>query len=579
MKSKSLNKYISFFVLLISFQSLYAEEEIDIWNKEIKKESSGITQTDNNISNSTINTEIFKTPQIDTNIKIEDEISDNSNNIKIFGIYDPAENNFDLNMWTQTEAEKVRSSFKRINKIQLSNTAEKLFSNTILSFAYPPKDMDQKEFIGLKINWMIKNKKIDLIEKFLKQNNTFPNKKKLIQYLVDSNIAKANIKEGCNKINFLDKNIKDSYLDKFKIYCLVFDKKKNEAQLQLDILREEEKSDKFFDDKINFLLGVTSKTTKKIEDDSLLNFYLSSVTIKNFKYEPTKKTPNIIWEYLNAANLIKLEDDRDKEKLKSLEIAANQDQFDKQKIFEIYSNITFDLNSLIKAEDIYQTFDNIDARALIYQKYLLSDNEENKIKLLFLLKDLFQKDDLSNVFTKFLSDRLKEIDIENISRSYQEVVKKNIISEQEFRLGKIKYDDKILHRSRLLKYFNEEIDKKKAQKDFIKIYKKIRKNKKYFFSAKDLALLDSLVKDGFEIPKELDYQEIAKKYSIPSNLLQLAKSRESAFLTLKLVEIIGEDEAYNLDSETIYFITHLLNQNNLKKIRNEILISALPQRS
>ena len=71
------------------------------------------------------------------------------------------------------------------------------------------------------------------------------NKKKLIQYLVDSNIAKANIKEGCNKINFLDKNIKDSYLDKFKIYCLVFDKKKNEAQLQLDILREEEKSDKF----------------------------------------------------------------------------------------------------------------------------------------------------------------------------------------------------------------------------------------------------------------------------------------------------------------------------------------------
>ena len=61
--------------------------------------------------------------------------------------------------------------------------------------------------------------------------------------------------------------------------------------------------------------------------------------------------------------------------------------------------------------------------------------------------------------------------------------------------------------------------------------------------------------------------------------MQLAKSRESAFLTLKLVEIIGEDEAYNLDSETIYFITHLLNKTNLKKLRNEILISALPQRS
>ena len=81
------------------------------------------------------------------------------------------------------------------------------------------------------------------------------------------------------------------------------------------------------------------------------------------------------------------------------------------------------------------------------------------------------------------------------------------------------------------------------------------------------------------ILKRIVVIDISKKYNIPSNLLKLGESNESAFLTLKLVEIIGEDEAYNLDPETIYFITHLLNQNNLKKIRNEILISALPQRS
>ena len=67
----------------------------------------------------------------------------------------------------------------------------------------------------------------------------------MIQYLVDRNIAKADIKTGCEKIPFLDKNIKDPYLEKFKIYCLVFNNKKNEAQLQLDILREEKKSDNF----------------------------------------------------------------------------------------------------------------------------------------------------------------------------------------------------------------------------------------------------------------------------------------------------------------------------------------------
>ena len=221
---------------------------------------------------------------------IDGENLDTSNEIKIFGIYDPAVNNFSLNMWSETDAEKIRSSIKRINDIQLSNTATQLFEKIIFSFAYPPKGMQNDEFLDLKINWMIKNDRVDLIEQFLKQNDTFPYKKKIIQYLVDTNISKANIKEGCEKINFIDKNIKDSYLEKFKIYCLVFDNKKNEAQLLFDLLKEQNQSDKFFNDKLNYLLGITDKTSSKVKDDNLLNFYLSSVTIKNFKYEPTKKT-------------------------------------------------------------------------------------------------------------------------------------------------------------------------------------------------------------------------------------------------------------------------------------------------
>ena len=77
----------------------------------------------------------------------------------------------------------------------------------------------------------------------------------------------------------------------------------------------------------------------------------------------------------------------------------------------------------------------------------------------------------------------------------------------------------------------------------------------------------------------MNYKELLKKYEVPENLLALTKNNESAFLALKIVEIIGEDEPYQLDAETIFFITHLLNRTNLKKIRNEILISALPLRS
>ena len=44
------------------------------------------------------------------------------------------------------------------------------------------------------------------------------------------------------------------------------------------------------------------------------------------------------------------------------------------------------------------------------------------------------------------------------------------------------------------------------------------------------------------------------------------------------MEIIGEDEPHQLDPETVFFITNLLNKTNLIEIRNKVLISALPLR-
>ena len=115
--------------------------------------------------------------------------------------------------------------------------------------------------------------------------------------------------------------------------------------------------------------------------------------------------------------------------------------------------------------------------------------------------------------------------------------------------------------------------KKKSTK-----FLKIAKNRKYFYSAKDLALVDTLIKDGFKIPNNFNYNELAAKYEVPQNLIQLIEKKQNAFLALKIVEIIGEDEPHELDPETIYFITNLLNETNLIQIRNKVLISALPQR-
>ena len=86
------------------------------------------------------------------------------------------------------------------------------------------------------------------------------------------------------------------------------------------------------------------------------------------------------------------------------------------------------------------------------------------------------------------------------------------------------------------------------------------------------------MKDGFQIPNNFNQKELASKYDVPKNLLQLIEKDQKAFLALKIVEIIGEDEPYQLDPETIFFVTNLLNKMNLVTIRNKVLNSALPKR-
>ena len=581
MRLLNLNK--SLIIIIFSFVFIFpveTEEPIDIWkqNKKIEEKK----QKNDNTENDPLKINIKKKSNNEiNNIEINNNINDSTNDKLIYGIIDPEENNLSLDMWAKSDGREIKDVFKRINKITLSNSAEELFVSIITTYSYLPEaNMTDKEFLDLKLNWLMDNKKDELLEKFLNKNENFEGKKNIIQYLVDKNIAKANLNQGCQKIEFLNKEINDSYLEKFKIYCLIYNDKKNEAQLVFDLFKEQGLSDKFFNNKINFLLGINSKADKQIKDNNLLNFYLSSITVPNFDYLANEKTNKFIWEYLNAANLIKVDDIEDKDKIRNLELAANNNTLNKEKIFEIYKKIPFDLNSLINAEGVYKSLDSIDSRALIYQKYLISDNIENKIKYLLLLKDLFKKEKLSNIYTEFLSSKLKEIDKEQISEAYREVVEKNIISIEEYKLGKIKYDDKILHRSRTIRFYTEEgTSIQKTQKDLNNIYKKIKRNKDYFFSAKDLILIEALEKDGFKIPKDIKHKNVAKRYSVPDSLIELVKNNEIGLLALKFVEIIGEDEISDLDPETIYFITNILNKAGIIKLRNKIVITALPLRT
>ena len=576
--SLHLNKFIIFviFFTCLFFISVFAEDEpVDIWeNKEIEQNeaisSEAIIKSGSSILSDNQNNNIIT---ID-----EDEIE--SNKRPLIGIFDPADNNFNLNMWVKTDGEEIKKALKRIDKLKLSKSSEDLLFQILFTNAYAPnKNLNATNFLNIKVNWLIKNRRINDLEVLLKNNLLVGKNSKAIKFLINEYLSSADVKSACDKINFIDRNIKNNYLEKFKIYCLINNDQKEEAQLIFDLLKEGGFKDNFFEDKINFLTGITETTTQKIVDNNLLNFYLSYITSKNFEYQPSENTDKYIWKYLSSANLIKVNnfEDEDEDVIMTYETAASQNSFDQDEIFKIYLQMSFNFNQLVNAEENYKNLPNYKGRALIYQSILLSDNYEKKINLAFLLKDLFIKDKIFNIYSEEFLNILKAVDRNQISESYAELIDKNL--DKNFN-SKVKFDNDILHRSKVIKHFLENNQKlTKTEKDFKSVYKKIKKNKKYFISIKDIIVLESLLADGLNLPQNLNYTALSSELTIPQNLKDLVTQNEIGLLMLKIVEIIGEDNIRDLDPETLYFLTSILNQLKLKKIRNNILSEALPVRT
>jgi len=113
--------------------------------------------------------------------------------------------------------------------------------------------------LKIKIDWLIKNRRFQDLETLLKNNPTVGREAKAVKFLINEYLSSADIKSACEKTNFIDKDIQNNYLDKFTVYCLINNDQKDEAQLVLDLLIERGFKDKFFEDKINFLLGLHYK--------------------------------------------------------------------------------------------------------------------------------------------------------------------------------------------------------------------------------------------------------------------------------------------------------------------------------
>ena len=568
--------FLKFFLILflIYFQNAYSNEPIDIWNLEKEKEKIKVypNPDDKNMDQEGGLYEKITNKKNETKILNDNEID---KNILLAGLFDPQENNLVIDMWSNSDGQKIKTILNKINKIKLSEDADDIYEIALLTNSYfPKKNIEHEEFLKFKIDYLIKKNNLELIYQFIINNPEIKNSI-LLKHFVNSKLSFLDIKSACEIFDEVSE-VNDDYISKFKIYCLINSEKREEAQLLFDLKKELGMEDNFFEEKFNLIMGYEIEDNKLFSEKNILDFHLSHITNPDFKYQPNDKTKKIIWKYLSSSNLldnvesINLEDI---EKIKIIEKATNENNYSEDELFNLYKRFQFNINQLINAEEEYKLLPSYEGRALLYQKLLLSKDINEILELSLKIKNSFLSENLENSFKEKLSEILKEIKFEDVSSNYTTFYKKNINS--KVKKEKIKINNKFVHQSKLLKYFTHETSLNKVEKETNDLLKKIKKNKKYFFTTKDIILIESLKSDGVVISKK--YKNLYDVNSnIPVDIQVMINNKELGMTLLRIVEIIGEDELKTLGSETLNFIIDVLNQLDMDKIRNSILLEVLP---
>ncbi len=510
-------------------------------------------------------------------IKLEENLPTKEK--EIFGLYDPEDNGLKIDMWINSDGDQLKSIISKINKLDLSEDASEIMRISLLTNSYfPKKNISEKEFLKLRSDWLIKNSNLDLIEDYLIKNQSINVHPDLTKYLIDQHLASGNMKKACEVFSKNLKPIENKYLTKFNIYCLIINDKKDQAQLIFDLKKELGFNDKYFENKINYLFGYSKQTNNDISEDSILNFHLAHQTNPDFKFEPNEKTNKIVWKYLSSFNLLgslKQVEITNLEKISLIEKATHNKDYPEKDLFEMYKKFQFNINQLISTEQLYKSLPNIEGRALIYQKILLESDMKKKLALLKILKNSFKKDNLSEAFDKELKRFLEKMNPLDIPDNLTSFYYTNIQIKKESN-KKIKFNNSIMHQSKLINYFNNEFAVTKIEKDIENFLKKIKKDKKYVFSKKDIIFLESLKSDGIKVSKKYNDLYKVTDSEIPTDIQVMINNNEMGVALLRIAEVIGQDKLDRIDDDTLYFIISTLNQLNIDPIRNRILLKVLP---
>ena len=587
-----LSKRILILSIFVSSSSLVLGEPKDIWkqSQEItikENQNKKIENSENNLNKDLPQTTFDKEKlNLSVNeISQSEEINDQE---LIFGLYEPEDTKINLNFWSDVDNNLYSRVFETLlnkEKNSLVAVSEKvLFSKSNIN-VFEDKGERHLSFIA---DWLINNQKMKLIDQVIDQNKIINKNAKLLKFLFTHYLSLGQIDKACSYTKLMTVDVQSIDLEKYKIFCLINNKKIKQAQSQLELTRETSSLDNFFVGKVNFLTGISDQKSD-INFDNVFYTHLTLITndsleLKYNNFSKSKELRNYFFKS-NLAN--KLLDDAmkdtspDKKKELNdlvifLERSVNEDLYPYEKILDIYKKYNFSFNQLFQVEDAVKNLRRPESHAILYQAMLLAQKPDIKLKVLNNFKDKLTVNGLEKI-----AEPVYYLELEKIYSTNPDLIDQKIVEKiKNFKISEENKDKSFNNNYFFSSEIKKLLDKKLTKKDKKKIlnllvdFDKKIKEKSYKLSNKDIALINILNVQKIDLPKSMSDVIYNKEIYIPNEIFNSIEKKLNDEAILKTLLFIADlDETKNNYTRDILAIIKIFDNINLDSLKTTFINS------
>ena len=583
-----LSKRIIFLFLILSISSQVWSEPKDIWKQSqeitIKENQRQENETPTINSNKDLPQTVFDKEKLNLSVNQISQSGVINDQEVIFGLFEPEETKINLNFWSNVNDdiyERVLKSLLNTNRKSLVEVSEKiLFSKSNIG-VFEDKGKKHLDFVS---DWLINNQKMELIDQVINQNKMINKNSKLLKFLFTHYLSVGQIDKACGYTKLMTIDVQSLDLEKYKIFCLIHNKKIKQAQSQFELTRETSSLDNFFIEKVNYLTGISEKK-EGINFNNVFYSHLTLITNDNLdlKYDFFSKSKELRNYFFKSNIANKLLDDAlkntssDKKKdlndlVIFLERSVNEDLYPYEKILEIYKKYNFSFEQLFKVQDAVKNLKRPESHAILYQAMLLAQKPEIKLKILSDFKDKLTINGLEKI-----AEPIYFLETEKIYSANPNLLDPKITEQiSNFKISQDaknnNFNNNYLFSSELKQLLNKKLSKKDRKKTLklIDDFDKKIKEKKYILNNKDIALINILKKEKVDLPKSMTSVIYDKEVYIPNeifNSLEKKLNDEAVLKTLLFIGDLNETKTnYTRDILAIIKIFDNMNLENLKTI-------------